>query len=82
MPAPLALSSLVDKSLKAIGEGTRNAVFTQWNRPIRDMNDGASDLCEGRRRAGLDPALAPIGVWLMDNLYPMAPWITTASSPA
>ncbi|MGY4000819.1 response regulator [Aeromonas sanarellii] len=70
MPAhPLALSSLVDKSLKAIGEGTRNAVFTQWNGPIRDMNDRASDLYDAAERAWIRRS-PPIRVWLMDNLYP------------
>ena len=70
MPAhPLALSSLVDKSLTAIGEGTRNAVFIQWNGPIRDMNDRASDLYDAAERAWIRRS-PPIRVWLMDNLYP------------
>ncbi len=63
------LSALVDKSLEGIDIGIRNAIFTQWNGPIRDMNDRNGEIYDAAERAWMRQA-PPVKVWLMDNLYP------------
>ena len=64
-----ALLGLINHGLDAIDEGTRNAIFSQWNGPIRDMNDGASERYDAVELAWMRQS-PPIRVWLMDNLYP------------
>ncbi|WP_415870734.1 transporter substrate-binding domain-containing protein [Aeromonas caviae] len=64
-----ALLSLVNRGLAAIDDRARNTLFTQWNGPIRDMNEQSADLYDAAERAWMRQA-PPIRVWLMDNLYP------------
>ncbi|WP_429154652.1 ATP-binding protein [Aeromonas media] len=64
-----ALLGLINHGLDAIDEGTRNAIFSQWNGPIRDMNDGASERYDAVELAWMRQS-PPIRVWLMGNLYP------------
>ncbi|MFQ2646666.1 ATP-binding protein [Aeromonas caviae] len=64
-----ALLSLVNRGLAAIDDRARNTLFTQWNGPIRDMNERSADLYDAAERAWMRQA-PPIRVWLMDNLYP------------
>lgn len=64
-----ALLGLINRGLEAIDDGTRNAIFSQWNGPIRDMNDSASERYDAAERAWMRQS-PPIRVWLMDNLYP------------
>ncbi|MFQ2174187.1 response regulator [Aeromonas rivipollensis] len=64
-----ALLGLINHGLEAIDDGTRNAIFSQWNGPIRDMNDSASERYDAAELAWMRQS-PPIKVWLMDNLYP------------
>ncbi|MGE6201380.1 ATP-binding protein, partial [Aeromonas media] len=64
-----ALLGLINRGLEAIDDGTRNAIFSQWNGPIRDMNDSASERYDAAELAWMRQS-PPIKVWLMDNLYP------------
>ncbi len=54
-----ALLGLINHGLEAIDDGTRNAIFSQWNGPIRDMNDSASE------RYGLRPSVP----YATDDIY-------------
>ncbi|MFQ2103256.1 response regulator [Aeromonas rivipollensis] len=64
-----ALLGLINRGLEAIDDGTRNAIFSQWNGPIRDMSDSASERYDAAELAWMRQS-PPIKVWLMDNLYP------------
>ncbi|MFQ2108598.1 ATP-binding protein [Aeromonas rivipollensis] len=64
-----ALLGLINRGLEAIDDGTRNAIFSQWNGPIRDMNDSASERYDAAELAWMRQS-PPVKVWLMDNLYP------------
>ncbi|MCE9954707.1 response regulator [Aeromonas rivipollensis] len=64
-----ALLGLINRSLEAIDDGTLNAIFSQWNGPIRDMNDSANERYDAAELAWMRQS-PPIKVWLMDNLYP------------
>ncbi|MGY3901287.1 ATP-binding protein [Aeromonas lusitana] len=63
------LLSLINHSLQAVSDTTRNAIFSQWNGPIRDTLDNPASLYDANELAWLQQA-PPIRVWLMDNLYP------------
>ncbi|MGE6166083.1 ATP-binding protein, partial [Aeromonas rivipollensis] len=64
-----ALLGLINRGLEAIDDGTRNAIFSQWNGPIRDMNDSASERYDAAELAWMRQSPL-VKVWLMDNLYP------------